>query len=389
MSGDQIRVLHLISGLGRGGAETLLSRVVGANVSRVSQSVVSLTSAGVLGPEIAALGVNVIALDIKGPVSWLRGVAQVTALVRKERPDVVQTWLHDADLVGTVATISSRSSSLVWGLQCAELRLGDVPRRNILLVKILSRLSRRPRAVVSVSEAGRVAHIDAGYRPQRWAVIPNCVDVDRYRPDAEARRQIRKRLRVSDDTVLIGLVGRYHPMKGHELFLDAAGRLAGERPDVRFVMAGPNVNLQNPAIATQLERLGLGDRVQVVGVEPDMPAFMNALDILTVASTSEGFPTVLVEAMATGVPCAATDVGDCRLVIADTGRTASARTPEALSAAWLELVEMSSGARRDLGDRARARTIERYSTDRVAAAYLDLYAEMSRSRDEANRQRAD
>jgi glycosyltransferase involved in cell wall biosynthesis len=345
--------------------------------TRFASTVISLKPAGDVGPMISSLDVPVYDLSIEGVVGGFRGLRRAASLIRAMRPHVIQTWLHHADLFGTVAARLSGNSNLVWSLQCASLSATDVPRRNLHLVRVLGVLSALPRVVISVSEAGRLAHSDAGYHPRRWEVIPNCFDTRSFSPDMHARARVRARLSMGEHDALIGIIGRYHPMKGHALFLQAAKKLTEKRPDVMFVMAGKNVDERNQELTERIDDLGLAHNVRLLGMWPDMPELMNAFDILAVSSTSEGFPTVLGEAMACGVPCVATDVGDCRAVIAETGRVVVPGDPGALAGAWEELLNLPVRDRRELGRAARERICSSYGIDVIVARYQNLYEELA------------
>jgi glycosyltransferase involved in cell wall biosynthesis len=144
-----------------------------------------------------------------------------------------------------------------------------------------------------------------------------------------------------------------------------------------FVMAGKNVDERNQELTERIDDLGLAHNVRLLGMWPDMPELMNAFDILAVSSTSEGFPTVLGEAMACGVPCVATDVGDCRAVIAETGRVVVPGDPGALAGAWEELLNLPVRDRRELGRAARERICSSYGIDVIVARYQNLYEELA------------
>lgn len=375
---DVIRLVHIITGLGMGGAEMLLYRLLSSmDRTRFEFTVISLTDIGEIGPQISGLGIPVHALNINGFAAGARGLHKAVALIRAGRPHVIQTWLHHADLFGTVAARLSGNPHLVWSLQCAKLLPDDVPRRNLQLVRALGWLSNLPQVVISVSEAGRLAHSEAGYHPRRWEILPNCFDTRVFSPDIRVRTSLRARLGVNDNDALIGLVGRYHPMKGHALFLQAARKLCNKRSGVVFVMAGHHVDERNQELANQINELGLGGTVRALGMWPDIPGLLNALDILTISSTSEGFPTVLGEAMACGIPCVATDVGDCRAIIGETGRVVSPGNAEALAEAWNELLILPAQERRDLGRAARERICSSYGIDGVVERYQNLYEELA------------
>jgi glycosyltransferase involved in cell wall biosynthesis len=373
-----LRIVHLITGLGTGGAEMMLYKLLSrVDRSRFDSTVISLTYAGDIGPKISSLDVPVYELNIDGFSGGLSGLRKVIAILRTIRPHVIQTWLHHADLLGTIAAKLTGNYNLTWNLRCSSLSPDEFTCRHLLLVKVLGWLSPIPQVVVANSAAGRLAHINAGYHPQRWEVIPNGLDTSVFSPNIHERGHIREQLGANDSTALIGIVARYHPMKGHMLFLRAAKNLLESRPEVVFVLIGHNVDEHNQELADLINNFGISRNVRLIGERSDIPALMNALDILTCPSTSEGFPNVLVEAMACGVPCVATDVGDIRIIIGETGRVVPPGDASALAVAWSDVLALSPMARQRLGILARERILAFYDIDIIVERYQKLYEEIA------------
>jgi glycosyltransferase involved in cell wall biosynthesis len=237
-------------------------------------------------------------------------------------------------------------------------------------------MSKLPQAVIVNSEKGKEFHGEFGYRPRRWALIPNGVDTGRFRPNPETRPDMRRRIGVAADALVIGLVARFHPMKDFPTFLQAAHQFARIRQDAQFVLCGEGADRQNGELVKMIEELGLKDRVSLLGTRSDMQDVYPAFDMLALSSAyGEGFPNVLIEAMACGVPCVATDVGDSRAIVADTGIVVPPRDPDALMRGWNAV---AAGCRSGpLGECARARAVDQYSIDRVCLLYERLYHDLS------------
>lgn len=368
-----MRVLHVITDLGLGGAEVMLHRLLEATAPGCGSSeVVSLTDLGVVAERIERLGVRIRAIGmtrIPNPVRLLR----LRRVVEEVRPDVVQTWMYHADLLGGVAARWAGGCRVVWGIH--NNALDPVAHRTTrLAVALGARLSRRvPDAIVCVSSAARDLHVGLGYAPEKMVVLPNGFDLARFRPDEADRRDVRRELGVGDETVLVGLVARVDPQKAHGTFVRAAGLLARRRPDVRFLLCGAGTTRANEALVAAIRHEQVLDRFLLLGQRTDVHRVMNALDVGTLSSTSEAFPLVVGECMACGVPCVVTDVGDCRLLVGDTGLVVPARSPEALARAWEELAAAGPEARRRRGRAARDRIAARFDIASVAAEYAGLY----------------
>lgn len=374
-SGGMIDVVHLITGLNRGGAESMLAKLVGAmDRGRFRSVVVSMTGPGVLGPSLVESGTPVLSLGMVRGLPDPRGIARLVGVLRRYRPAVLQTWLYHADLLGTMAAAWVRRPKLVWNLRCSNMDMGRYSRQSAATRRLLAVLSGRPVAIIANSEAGRGVHERLGYHPRRWEMIPNGFDLERFRPDPAAQVRLRRELGAAEDAPLIGLPARFDPMKDHGGFLAAAAILAQRHAAVRFVLIGRGLEPGNPQIAGPAAAAGIIGRLGLLGERRDMEMVLAGLDIATLSSAfGEGFPNVLGEAMACGVPCVATDVGDAAELIGATGIIVPPRDPAALAAAWLRLLELRPEERARLGAAARQRIAGSYALPAIIARYEALY----------------
>jgi glycosyltransferase involved in cell wall biosynthesis len=216
-----------------------------------------------------------------------------------------------------------------------------------------------------------------GYRPKSWANAPNGVDLACFRVRRSEQAALRAQLGLPANALVIGLVARFHPMKDAETFLRAAGIFAKSRPDAQFILCGSGFDASNGVLAALIAELELGGRVILLGRRPDTEDIYPALDILTLCSIyGEGFPNVLCEAMACGVPCVVTDVGDSGAIVGDTGVVVPMRDALALSDGWQNVVSRGMQA---LGDRARARVESNYSLGLMCSRYAALYESIAAS----------
>ncbi|HEX3885206.1 MAG TPA: glycosyltransferase [Stellaceae bacterium] len=360
-----LTVAHLITGLETGGAERMLARLVTTiDPARFRSVVISLTGPGTIGPEIAAAGIPLHSLGARRGLPDPRPLARLFRILGECRPDIVQTWLPHADLVGSLARLGRRAPRLVWNIRATEMLRAGVVRR------VLARLSRLPDAVVVNAEAARRYHEGLGYRPRRWVHIPNGFDTAALRPDPTMRELQRTLLGLPDEAVAILLPARYHPVKDHGNFLEAARLLAARRPEAWFVLAGAGTGRDNPALAVP----ELGDRLLRLGERPDLARLYPAFDTVTLSSAvGEGFPNVLGEAMLCGIPCVATDSGDAGLIIGDPDRVVPPRDPDALAAAWDRVIALGAEGRRAVGAAGRARIAAEYDLGAIVGRYEALY----------------
>jgi glycosyltransferase involved in cell wall biosynthesis len=375
-----LHVLHLITDLDVGGAELMLARLAGAaDRRRFRMSVVSLIKPGSVADELAAKGVSVQHLGLRRGAPDPRAILSLARLLRRERPDVLQTWLYHADLLGLIAGRMAGVPRILWNLRCSDMDLRRYSWTSAATVRLLARLSRLPDAVLVNSRAGRRAHERMGYRPRRWELVANGIDVERFRPDSDARAKLRAELRFAADDFVICLPARLDPMKDHATFFAAAQRFAREEPRARFVLVGRGVSEAGRRQRADLGELS-GAAVRLLGERHDMPAVFAAADIVTLSSAfGEGFPNVVAEAMACGIPVVSTDVGDAAEIIGETGLVVPPRDPAAMAAAWKRLLFVGPDARAQMSKAARERIVGHYGLAAMVARYEAIYDSVVRA----------
>jgi glycosyltransferase involved in cell wall biosynthesis len=373
-----IRTVHLVTGLDIGGAERMLVRLVSRmDPASFENHVVSLLPAGPLRRPLDQHGIPVSSLSMRRgrPNPW--AIVRLARLLADVRPHILQTWLYHADVLGTLAARLARVRTIVWNVRASNVDRSHHGTLSALTRRAAARLSRLPSAVVVNSAAGRAAHEAIGYRPRQWVLIPNGIDCEEFAPVPAARRRLRRLLGVPESTPLVGLIARFHPMKDHETFVRAAGILCRSRPDVHFVLAGSGVNAANATLRQWLAAEGIADRVSLLGRCDDVAAIDAALDVAVMASSGgEGFPTAIAEAMACGVPCVATDVGDARMLVGDSGCVVPPRDAAALARGCQAVLGESPQVRQSRGLSARARILAEYDLARIALAYQQLYVSL-------------
>ena len=339
--------------------------------------VISLTDIGSIGKKIQALGIQVMALGMRRGVPNPSATVRLVRWLRRDSPDLVQTWMYHADLIGGIATKLTGSIPVVWNIRHMSLDLHGNKISTIWTAKACAFLSRFiPTRIVCCADASRKVHKELGYTSDKMVVMPNGFDLGAFKSNLASRQVVRQELGIPDEALLIGLVGRFDPQKDHHSFVQAAALLCDQQPDVYFLLCGEGITWENTELVGWINESGIRDRCHLLGQREDIPLLTASLDIATSSSYSEGFPNVIGEAMSCGVPCVVTDVGDSAWIVGDTGLVVSSRDPAALANAWLKLIELGQDKRLALGMMARQRIIENFSLDDVVKKYEMLYKEV-------------
>ena len=375
-----IRVTHVISSLTTGGSEMMLYKLLrDMNRSQIDNRVVCMIGGGPIADMVRALGITVEDLGMRRGLPDPRALWRLRRILRRDRPDVLQTWLYHADLLGVVAGRWAGVPSIAWNIRCSAAEARYREGGANWTVQLLARLSSLPEVVVSNSQAGIEFHRALGYHPRRWELVPNGFDLDTFRPLPEARRALRAELGLTPDTLIVGLVARFDPLKDHETFLRAVKILAGQMTGVHFVLVGREVTPDNPFFAQLVAGLGLDRVVHLLGERNDIPRITAGLDVATCSSIAEGFPNVLGEAMACAVPVVATDVGDVRIVAGKAAVVVAPSDPAALARGWHTVLSLNQPARSAMGALGRERIAASYALAGIARQYEDLYSELAKN----------
>ena len=358
------KVMHVITDLDVGGAERMLvSYLTALRIFPIDCFVVSLLSGGFFASRLRHSDIRVYEMTMGRVIGNILSLFRIVATIRREKPDIIQSWMYHADLVSTLALLFSgriRKTRLFWGVRCSDM---DTSRYRITLrfaIWACSWLSRIPDGIIANSHSGMRAHKKLGYHAGNFIVIPNGVDTNRFAPDADLRREVRIELDIPDDAFAITMVARRDPQKDHETFIKAIDLI----PGAIGILAGKGT-----------EEFPDQPNLRRLGVREDIERIYAGCDIVSLCSNfGEGFPNVLIEGMSAGLAPIATDVGDCALIVADVGEIVPPRDVEALAGAILSIINLGGEKVKEAGIEARERIKEEYTLDRSAAKFDDVYS---------------
>lgn len=363
-----IKVLHIISGLRQGGAESVLYHLLKNIDDRKQHVVVSLSGPDFFWGKIQMLNVNLYQMDFRN--KFLVEALRLLNVIRKEKPDVIHTWMYHANIIGGVLGRMRGIKNIVWGIHHANPKSFKRLTKAyvvVLLNKIFSYWL--PRNILYPGRTCAKLHEEFGFDKSKSIVVHNGFDIG-DNGDSSGYS--------SDDRSVNGFrliyVGRWNPIKDHRTLLEAASIVIEKYPNVSVAMYGDQIDTANNALIKLLSNYPkLVPHVKLHGVTDDINRAYRNSDLLVLSSLEESFSNVICEAMANGVPCVSTDVGEARNVIRDSGWVVPVGDPVSLANAMLEFFNENELSRRARSARAKQIIVEHYSLSRMVSMYTSLW----------------
>lgn len=367
------KIIHIVSGLGLGGAETLLYRLltVWSGSEEAEHVVISLRNN--CSFDFSILNIKCYIFDLSSPLSAVRALWHLRKFLSVESPDLIHAWMYHGCLVAWL--LSGSNVPVVWGIHHSLHDLSNEKLSIKLIIKGCSYISHllQIRRIIYVSEASRAHHVKYGYAKDKSVVIPNGFDCTTFNVNIEAGSRIRASLGIDDDRWVLGSFGRYHPVKNHRLLFESFALALVSFPRLILLLAGTGLESNNKILMDLLMEYGIKDRVFLLGPRSDMADLYNALNVYVLSSKSESFPNVLGEALACGVPCITTNVGDAEKILGGHGIIIEHHNADSLSKAFLDYLGLDVNSRKAMGMHGREHIVNSFSIESVSKKYLNLY----------------
>jgi glycosyltransferase involved in cell wall biosynthesis len=370
-----MKVLHIITGLTQGGAESALFRLTTYRKDTLVKNVViSMVDFGVYGDQFESAGIETHMLGMPRGRLTLKGIIKLWTLIRKIKPDIVQTWMYHADLIGGVIARLAGYPNVLWGIVHFNLDRDVAGRTTRWTAKMCALISNFiPKKIISCSVSATLVHQKIGYDSTKFLTIPLGYDLSELKRDDLSREKLRAIWGIDKKAVIFGCLARWNPQKDHLNLLKAFEMVSKKSKDVYCVMAGREIDNNNIELAGLVNLTNRDNKnLLLIGVIDHIPSIMSAIDVHVLPSLGEAFPNVVPEAMACETPCVVTDVGDAALIVGETGWVVPPGNSEALANALFEVVQAKSGTKEweERRRRSRDRIVNNYSMERMTDAYL-------------------
>ncbi len=370
-----LKISHIITGLSTGGAETMLLKLIsGMDKTFFFNSVISLTKPGDMEKNFINAGIPTASLNLSPNFFNPLALLKLISLLRKEKSDIIQGWMYHANIASTIGSyISGLFAPVLWNIRSCldEADKDKTPPKRI--IKLSSHLSRSPAAIIYNSRTSKEQHKKISFNNKKAEYIPNGFNCLQFTPNSILRSEYRNKFGISDKTICIGLIARYHPVKDHENFLRAAELLTQNYSDLCFVLIGKDADWKNGVMLNLINELNIRKKILPLGKQNNIHKLINILDIAVSSSYIEGFSNAIGEAMASGIPCVATDVGDSAYLVKDAGLIVPPRNPYKLCEALKRIIDMGEEDRSELGKKARKKIEDNFSLEHIVDQYQKLY----------------
>lgn len=372
---EQLSVAFVISSLDRGGGERQLLETALALRDRGHRCSVFALRPGSFTGAVREAGIDVW-IASRGRLDIALVPLRLIKALRHMRPHVTFGWLLAGNIIAFFLRRLTTSKASLLSIRGVDPEPPTGRRLRTIVYPVAERVeawvARRPRSfTLCNSRAAALRALTRGLPGSAIRVIHNGIDIDAFRFDGGARDAYRTQWGIGTDFV-VGRIAGYRPIKGHAMLLEAVALARQALPTLRLVCVGANPAGYRSELEMRARELGIGDHVLFSDATSDVAGVLSAFDIHVSSSRSESFPNVVCEAMACGVPCIVTDVGESAEIVGNLGVVVPPESPTAMADALLELGTMSATARSELSVELRGRIIDRFSRDALGAAVDDL-----------------
>lgn len=370
-------IIHVITCLEIGGAEIFLLKLLTyLKKTNINSIVISLSGRGKIAEQIENLGYTVIPL--KHTYFFPLTLIKLYFIMRKYKPSIVQTWMYHSDLLGGIAAKLNGINKIYWNITAACFDSNLIKRSTRLVMKLSAWLSRYiPQKIVCCSKIGILEHTKFGYVSDKFVYIPNGINIGDFEFDPHQRALYRKNWKIDETSIIVGSTIKHSLIKGYDIFLKAQKIIMEINSNIKFVLAGRGLSVNNKVLSQELNDLELNNKVLLLDEINDVKGFLSAIDIFVLPSRSEAFPIALGEAMACKRACITTNVADAPYLLSDTGLVVEANNPEKLAEAILSLVSLSKDELEKMGARALNRIKTNFMHADIANQYLYLYSDVT------------
>lgn len=376
-----MKILHIITSLLEGGAEGVLYRLCYHDKTN-EHIVVSLRDQGKYGRLLSRNGIKIYTLNMKPGKLSIVSLYKLIKILKNEKPNIVQTWLYHADFFGGIAARLAGINNLIWNIRHSDFDKNHTKISLLILIKILAKLSYfLPKKIIFCSKNSMKLHTKIGYQQYKMNYVPNGYDILKFKPNSKKKYTYRLKDKIKNKVTLLGNVARFHPQKDHHNLLFALSILKKKKIFFKCILVGFNINKKNKILTKLIKELELDNEIILLGSQKNVNKIMKKIDIHILSSAyGEAFPNVIAEAMASGTPCVATDVGDSSIIVGKTGWIVKSRDSKLLAYNIMKAIKKSKS--KDWVyqcQAARNRIVNKFTIKKMIDSYKKVWQQISKN----------
>lgn len=359
-------MVHVITNFaGVGGAEMMLARLIQYTEHQYEHVIIALMKTSEVYQSTLDRCQAHYGLDWNG-INTLGTVSKLRTLLKKLQPATVQCWMYHANALTSLSIIGlAQKPNVVWGIHHSLASPKDESISTKIALGLSKILSQQASAIIYCAHSSMQQHQAFGFKNGNSQVIANGVFLDKFQPNPQLH-----------EPTVIGFAGRYHRAKGYPYLFETMGLLKDK--NIIFKIAGNGASIDNPEVKALFHQYQLdAQKVHLIDQISDMPAFYQSIDAFLMTSITEGFPNVLVEAMASGLPCISTDVGDAKYIVQDLGNIVPPRNAQAVVDAILAYTQKSEAEKQSLKLATRERVEQNFSIETVSHQYMQVWSQQA------------
>ena len=378
-----MKIIHIVTGLGDGGAEHTLFKICKHDIKN-KHIVISFKKYGKYFSLLNKLGIKAYCLNAS--FFSIHKFFFLIKLLQSLKPDIVQTWLVHADFIGSIAARLAGIKKILWNVRYSNIEIDKSKLTTILIIKVLAKLSYIiPEIIVIVSKKAKKIYENKGYDKRKLKFIPNGYDLSNLKGNKDQKIDFHKKIKIKKRIPLIGYVARYDPLKDHLNLLNALSLIRLKGKDFFCILVGSNIN-KNKILINEIKKLKLNNCVRLLGPVKNVSKVMNLLDIHVQSSASEGFPNVVAEAMVHKTPCVVTNVGDSSYIVGKTGWVVppndSVKLAKAIETAFNEIGTKNWNKK---CNEARVRIKQKFSLSKMIKSYNKVWIKVFKKNDKKSK----
>ena len=317
------KFFHIISSMEIiAGTENFLIRLLNENKEKFENYLILFSNKENLKNRLDKK-INVKIFDLTNPITFFFNFFKLISFLKKSKPDLVFTWLYHANLLSIFIKIFSSKLKIYWNIRHSKIDKFNSIKSffSFKMCQVFSSII--PKKIIYNSRFAKKVHEIAGYNKKNSLVIFNGVKKNKIIPNRKSKK------------IFFGMASRWHKDKNHENLFQSLNRL--QNIDYSLVLCGKSVNSSNMKLLKLLKKYNI-KKYYLLGELTNIDKYFKRIDINLLTSNTESFPNIILESMSYGIPSVATDVGDVKKIINDSGYVVKPNSPKSFSEALKKLV---------------------------------------------------